>query len=225
MSYGHRLVRAHVMDALDARVRQFRTRDELTPFRVPHEPLDLDAIIADALADAGGRLDAASLRARTVVRLEWDDGGSWDAWAINLPSGVFLYCDSDGHETRVLASVKRGSAEEADRFFLELLAESSGEYFGIEMAGGAPDRVRTFITDREFLSDVFVELFEDTPVERAIHRLVAAPAPRDARAPDDGRDFRADVERWLNRVLITPTPARTRRARRRPKRLRDDAAH
>lgn len=221
MNY-RRLTRAHVLESLDTRVRQFRSRDELRPFRVPHEPLDLQTLIDDALVDAGGRLEADSLRSRGVIRLEWDAGSSWDAWVINLPSGVFLYCDSDGHETRVLASVKRGSSEEADRFFLELLAESSGGYFGIEMAGGAPDRVRTFITDRAFLADVFVELFEGTEAERSIHRSLSqlAQPHRDPLTETDGKDFRADVERWLDHVLIAPTPSRVRRKR--PKRLREE---
>ena len=86
-----------------------------------------------------------------------------ELWTIALPSGIFLYCYSDGHESRVLASVKRGNPSEADGFFLERLAESRGEFFGIEMSGPAPDRVRSSIGDREFLADVFVDLFEGTP--------------------------------------------------------------
>ena len=54
----------------------------------------------------------------------------------------------------VLASAKRSNPLEADRFFLELLAESRGHHFGIEMSGTAPDRVRSSIGDREFLVDV-----------------------------------------------------------------------
>lgn len=183
-------------------------------FRVPHEPLLLDALIDEALADGGGFLDPDDLRSRTIIRLDWGDDGTWDAWAIALPSGVTLFCDSDGAETRVLASVRRGSQDEADRFFLELLAESRGEHFGIAMAGGAPDHVRTAIADREFLTDLFVELYEGTPAERAIHRLVAGRPPHRG-----GRDFRSEVARWLDRVMIGPTPSKARR--RRIKRLRD----
>lgn len=186
-------------------------------FRVPHEPLLLDALIDDALADGGGYFNPDDLRARTILRFEWTDDGAWDAWAISLPSGVTLFCDSDGAETRVLASGRRGSQDEADRFFLELLAESRGEHFGIAMAGGAPDRVRTPIADREFLADIFVELYEGTAAERAIHRMVT----RGRTAPVvDGRDFRPEVVRWLDHVLIAPTPPKARRKR--IKRLRDE---
>ncbi len=186
-------------------------------FRVPHEPLLLDALIDDALGRDGGFLDPDDLRARTIIRFEWNDDGTWDAWAIALPSGVTLFCDSDGEENRLLASVRRGSQDEADRFFLELLAESRGEHFGIGMAGGAPDHVRTAIADREFLADLFVELFEGTAAERAIHRA-AARGRKTATA--GGRDFRAEVSRWLDYVLIAPSPSKARRKRIR--RLRDD---
>ena len=212
MSYGRRLLRTRVLETLESRIKQFRSRDELRPFRVPHEPLELQALIDEALIDYPGTLHPADLRSRTVIRFEWDDGSGWDAWVITLPSGIFVYCDSALDESRVLASVKRGSPEEADRFFLELLAESPGEHFGIELAGGAPDRVRTAITDREFLTDIFVEMFEGTAAERSIQR-----------SREGEKDFRADVALWLERVLIGPTPSKAR-ARKRVKRLRDDSA-
>lgn len=214
MTHAARLARARVLETIESRVKQFRWRDEIKPFRVPHEPLVLDEIVDEALADtpdmmAGARGDA--LKSRTLMRLEWDDGHAWSAWAIALPSGITVYCDADGLETRVLASVKRGSQVEADRFFLELLAESSGNYFGIEMSGAAPDLVRTSITDHAFLADVFVELFEDTPAQGAIQRLVLRSG-----------DFRDAIEQWLDRVLVTPTPSKSRRARRRIRRFRED---
>jgi hypothetical protein len=211
------MARARVIEALETRVKQFRSREELVMFRAPHEPLLLDALIEEALA-GGGYLDAEDLRARTLIRFEWDDDGTWDAWALALPSGITLFCDSDDEETRVLASVKRGSQEEADRFFLELLAESRGEYFGIAMAGGAPDHVRTLIADREFLTDFFVELFEGTAAERSIHQMLADATTR--HAGGDGRDFWADVAEWLDRVLITPTPSKARKKK--FKKLRDE---
>ena len=211
MSYGRRLLRTRVLEALESRVKQFRTREELLPFRVPHEPLEMQGLIDEALLDYPGSLRPADLRSRTVIRFEWDDGSAWDAWVITLPSGIFVYCDTAHDESRVLASVKRGSPDEADRFFLELLAESPGEHFGIELAGGAPDRVRTAITDRDLLTDVFVDLFEGTAAERSIHQSSAVKV----------KDFRADVERWLDRVLIGPTPSKGR-ARKRVKRLREE---
>jgi len=182
MEFETRQARLKAIEALEARAKQFRGREEIWPFRVPHEPLNLDAIVEGVGADM--------LRSRSVIRLEWGDT-AWELWTVALPSGVFLYCDSDGHESRVLASVKRGNPVEADGFFLERLAESRGESFGIEMAGPAPDRVRSSIGDREFLADVFVELFEGTSALRV-----------------ESPDFRTDVVRWLDRVLTAPSFAR-----------------
>lgn len=208
--YARRQARIAVLEALERRVKQFRSHDRLFTFRVPHEPLDLDAIIEDALADGPERVTADDLRSRPVMRMTFADGHRWEAWAIALPSNVHVYCDSDGHETRVLASLRRGNPLEADRFFLELLADTRGEAFGIEMAGAAPCQVRTPVDDREFLIDVFVDLLEGTPAGQALqaeHSGGTAP------------DFRADVDRWLAGVLIAPPP---RNGRRRLRRLRDD---
>jgi hypothetical protein len=181
------------MEALEGRARQFRSREGIWPFRVPHEPLDLDACIEAALAEDAGTLQAGALRARTVLRMSWDSH-AWELWVIALPSGILLYCDDDGHETRILASARRGNPGEADGFFLERLAQSRGHDFGIEMAGPAPDRVRASIGDREFLAEVFVELFEDTEAEHSIGSR--------------SEDFRHDVERWLDDVLTAPPPGR-----------------
>lgn len=211
------MARAKVVEALERLAKQFRSHEELAMFRVPREPVLLEAVIDETLAGHGAHLEPDDLRARTILRFEWTEGGTWDAWAIGLPSGITLFCDADGVETRVLASVKRGSQPEADRFFLELLAESRGEHFGIAMAGGAPDRVRTPIADRDFLADVFVDLYEGTPAERAIHRVVT---PGRAASAAGGRDFRSEVSHWLDRVLVAPPPPGARR--RRIKRLRDE---
>jgi len=188
--------RVRVLEALELRAKQFRSREDLWPFRVPHEPLDLEDIIETALADEDGWIQPDSLRSRSILRLEWEGGDAWELWAITLPSGIHLYCDSDGEETRVLASVRRGNAGEGDGFFLERLAETRGEGFGIGMEGPAPDRVRTSIGDREFLADVFVDLLEDTDASDAVR--AGAPSP----------DFRADIVRWLDDVLAAPPAAR-----------------
>ncbi len=217
-----RLLRLRVLESLEDRAKQFRSREAVWPFRVPHEPLLLEPIVEEALD--GGSLPREALRSRTVLRMEWDGGGhaarGWEAWVITLPSGIGLYCDTDPHESRILASVKRGNPIEADRFFLELLAESRGHHFGMEMSGAAPDRVRTSIGDRDFVVDVFVELFEGTAAERGVHDHLRR---RPTRMPDtEGRDFRAEVAHWLDDVLVSLPHAASRAARRRPRRLRDD---
>jgi hypothetical protein len=193
LGFEQRQARVRVLEALEERVKQFRSREGIWPFRVPHEPLDLDEVIDAALAEDDLELSADALRARTVLRLSWDDH-NWELWVIALPSGLLLYCDDDGHERRILASVKRGNPGEADGFFLERLAETRGHDFGIEMTGPAPDRVRSSIGDREFLADVFVELFEETDAEPSIR--------------GSGSDFRADVVRWLAAVLTAPPAGR-----------------
>ena len=202
MTLHARLQRTRVFDALQQRAREFRTREELWPLRVPRAPLLFDEVLARALPDAHLGFDVKSVRARTLLRLEWDGGGIWDAWVIVLPSRLKLYCDSDEEETRILASGGPNEGSESDRAFLQLLAESGGRHFGIEMAGGAPSQVRSSIEDRRFLVEVFLNLFEVTGTEESVRRALAAPG---ARVPADdgvlGADFRTDVERWLDRVM------------------------
>ena len=212
-SHADRLLRARVLDALEARTRQFKSYEGIWPFRIPHEPLALADIMEDALGDGSGisRLTSIAaardlLRSRTVLEMQWPEGHVWTAWAIAFPSGIIVYCDDDGDEARVLASVKRGNPSEADGFFLELLAETRGQAFGMEMSGGAPERVRTSIGDRDFLVDVFVELFEDTPAASSVLE-VAGSNPRDNAA----KDFRADVEHWLAHTLVAPPAVRSPR--------------
>jgi len=197
--------RVLVLEALERRAKQFRSREDSWPFRMPHEPLDLDAIIEGALANEPG-LAHAALRSRGVLRMEWAAGEVWDLWVITLASGLHLYCDSDGHESRVLASAKRGNPSDADGFFLERLAESRGHLFGIEMAGPPPDRVKSSIGDREFLADVFVELFEGTDAEQALGAECSTPGTGES-CPQE-TDFLGLVAIWLTRVLAAPPMTR-----------------
>jgi hypothetical protein len=200
-----RQLRLRVLEALELEAKQFRTREELFPIRIPREPIRLDEVIERTLGDDGARFDPSSIRARTILHLAWDDGSVWDAWVIMLPSQLRLFCDSGADETRVLASGGRNAGDETDRQFLTLLSESAGEIFGIEMAGGAPARVRSSIADRTFLVDVFVNLFEVRAMEGTI-RADLDERRADAGSGDllaetaDGTDFRVDVERWLELV-------------------------
>lgn len=189
--------RVRVLEALELRARQFRSREGIWPFRIPHEPLDLEDVVERAL-EGDARLEPEALRSRTVLELGWE-GHRWELWVVTLPSGILLYCDADGDETRILASARRGNPSEADGFFLERLAQSRGHDFGIEMAGPPPDRVRSTIGDRDFLADVFVELFEGADAEDAVRARAAA--HRDA-------DFRATVVGWLEDVLTAPPQGR-----------------
>ena len=192
---AQRQLRMRVLEALERRTKQFRSREELWPLRVPGAPVRLDDVLEEALGDGALAFDPRTLRSRTLLHLSWDDGGSWDAWVIALPSKAKLYCDSDDEETRVLASGGRNEGEESDRVFLQLLAESAGELFGIEMSGGAPSRVRSSITDRAFLVEFFVNLFEVIGAERSVRAAIA-------RTPiGKGQDFQHDVEEWLELAL------------------------
>lgn len=202
MSFGQRQLRARVLEALERRAKQFRTREVLYPIRVPREPLPLDEIAEEALGDGAARFDPAALRARTLLRLEWDDGSTWEVWVAMLPSSLRLFCDSGPDGTHVLASGGRNAGDETDRLFLERLAESAGQDFGIEMSGGAPSHVRSSIGDRPFLVDVFVALFEETRVEASVRADLAS---REPHAPGEagtaGTDFRSEVEKWLSYAL------------------------
>jgi hypothetical protein len=189
--FEQRQLRTRVLEALEGRVKQFRRREELWPIRVPVEPVALDEVIEEAIGDGARLFDRSTLRARTLLHLGWHDGASWEAWVVALPSKTKLYCDSDGEETRVLASGGRNEGDESDRVFLQLLAESGGEHFGIEMSGGAPSRVRSSISDRAFLVEFFVNLFEVTGAEESVRAAIPG-HPRDV-----GPDFQHDVEDWL----------------------------
>jgi hypothetical protein len=196
--WGSRQQRVRALEALDERIKQFRRREELWPLRVPPEPIPLDEAIARAIPEDRRTFDEGTLRTRVLLRLDWADGSSWEAWMCVLPSGLKVYCDSGEEETRILASGGRNEGDETDRVFLQLLAESAGRHFGIEMSGGAPSRVRSSITDREFLIDLFVELFEVTGAEGSVREQL----PHEGTAAGaDGHDFRADVEAWLERAM------------------------
>ena len=202
MSATQRQLKTRVLEALERRAKQFRTREVLYPLRVPHAPLPLDDVIEEALRDDQVRLDPFSLRARTLLRLEWHDGSAWEVWVVMLPSGLRLFCDMGHDAAHVLASGGRNAGDETDRLFLERLAESAGQDFGIEMSGGAPSKVRSSITDRAFLADVFVALFEETGVEASVRAGFSGRAADTGRGDAPASDFRSDVERWLSDALV-----------------------
>jgi hypothetical protein len=183
--FADRQNRVRVLQALEESVKQFRTRQELWPLRVPRDPVSLDDLVTRTLA--GAAFDPLTLRARTLLWLEWPDGATWELWVIALPSGLKLYCDTGAGETRLLASGRRDSEIETDRHLLELLSESAGEHFGIEMDGGPPSRVRSNLHDRALVAEFFVNLFEVLGMEAEIRGVIT----------DRHDDFRLDVEQWL----------------------------
>jgi hypothetical protein len=185
-----------VLTAVERTVRQFRTRKELWPLRVPGEPLSLDVIVRRALDQDAVRFDLRTLRSRTLLSLTWDDGSRWDLWTLALEAGVKLYCDTSHDESRILASARRDSEIDPDRLFLEVLAESGGEAFGIGMEGGPPSAVRSTIDDRSLVVDFFVSLFEVTSVEGDIRTVLG-----NLNARGSASDFHDDVDRWLKVVL------------------------
>jgi hypothetical protein len=188
MSFAQRERRVRVLQGLERAVRQFRTREEIWPLRVPRDPLLLDHVVRQALDPQDVRtFDPQTLKSRSLLHLAWDDGSTWELWIAALTSGIKVYCDTSHNESRILATGRRDSEIETDRLFLELLAESAGETFGIEMAGGPPSRVRSSV-ERPQLVAFFVHLFEVAGMEE------------DIRAAVNGRasDFQDDVERWLD---------------------------
>jgi hypothetical protein len=202
------------MQALEAAIKQFRTREEVWPLRVPREPLLLDPIVRRALDHEASRFDLMSLRARTLLHLRWDDGSEWELWVLPLASGTKLYCDSSHDESRILASGRRDSEIDTERLFLELLAESAGEVFGIEIRGGLPSRVRSSIDKRDQLVEFFVHLFEVAHMEDDVRAQSANSSlprrsaegaksglPRRSAEGAKSGDFREDVERWLNKAM------------------------
>jgi len=195
--YARRQLRLRVLEALEQRVKQFKIREDLWPLRVPHEPLSLDEVIDQTLPNGRQGFDVMTLRSRTLLGFEWDDGSVWEAWVIVLPSKIKLFCDSSHEESRVLASGGRNEGDESDRIFLELLSNSAGADFGIEMAGGAPTRIRSAITDQGFLVDIFVNLFEVAGLEADIRRELANRRDHGDVDAHRGQDFRSDVQRWL----------------------------
>jgi hypothetical protein len=203
---AQRQLRVRVLAAIEDRVRGFRRREELWPLRVPAEPILLDDVVEQALAGEMRTFDPAALRTRPLLRLEWADGSAWTAWVLGLPSGFRIYGDTSDEESRLLASGGRNEGDASDRAFLELLAESAGGHFGIEMTGGAPSRVRSAIDDREFLVDLFVNLLEVTGAEESV-RAQLNQRPHEPPAGGDGRDFRIEVARWLHSAHV-PRDAR-----------------
>ena len=183
--FAARQNRVRMIQEIERTIQQFRTRSVLWPLRGPSAPVSLDELAGRTLPSA--HFDVLSLRSRTLLWLQWDTGDTWELWVLALPSGLKLYCDTGGGETRMLASGRRDSEIETDRLFLELLSESAGEHFGIEMAGGPPTMVRSPIEDRTLVLDFFVNLFEVMGMEEEVRSLIA------------GRhdDFRTDVEEWL----------------------------
>ncbi len=190
--YAGRQNRVRVLAAIDQAVRQFRTRPEIWPLRLPAAPLSLDDLIRRTTE--GTPFDPLTLRARTLLWLQWEGGDTWELWVMSLASGLKLYCDSGGGETRMLATGRRDSEIETDRLLLELLSESAGDHFGIEMAGGAPAMVRSPLEDRGLVVEFFVNLFEVLGMEEEIRTLIA----------ERHDDFRADVEIWLRRTGFNP---------------------
>jgi hypothetical protein len=155
----------------------------------------LDVLIRRALEHEAARFEISTLRSRTLLHFRWDDGAWWELWLLPLRSGMELFCDSTPEESRVLASGRRDSEIDTERLFLELLAESAGDVFGIEISGGAPSRVRSSIDDKPQLVEFFLHLFEVAHMEDDVRTEKA-----DSSLPRRS-DFREDVERWLEKVM------------------------
>lgn len=201
MSFAERQARRRVKELIESRASRFSSDEELWPIRVPREPLLLHALVSEAAPDEASLVSEASLRARTLLVCKWEDGSSWELWVMTLASGLKVFCDTGGGETRILATGGRHSSEQTDRQFMDALASSGGERFGIELAGGAPCRVRSLLrgsgASGDLLVDFFVHLFEVTGAEASVLGQLER-AGRPAGRGAAGRDFRDAVVSWLD---------------------------
>ena len=195
-------MRVAVFAELERVTKRFRSDEDMWPVRVPREPLSLDELVARALPAEHRRFDVSTLRAKTLLRLEWEDDAAWELWVIVLPSGLKVFCDEGPDGRAILATGGRHANTDSERLFLQLFAESAGQRFGIEMSGGAPVRVRSSFSDREFLVELFVHLFEVSHEEDSVRRQVERAGVRvSADEVALGRDFRVEVGRWLDLAL------------------------
>jgi hypothetical protein len=213
MSFGDRQARLRVMELVERRVKRFGSGEDLWPIRVPPEPVSLDDLVRQALPEGHGRFDVSTLRARTLLSMAWDDGTVWELWALVLPSGLKVFCDSGGGEHRILATGGRHSGAETDRLFLERLAESGGERFGIEMAGGAPSTVRASGIDRDRLVEFFLHLLEVTGSEGSVRAQLERAGIAVAH-DTGGADFRHVVASWLDLAASNSGATQESRSRR-----------
>ena len=193
--FNQRLLTARVLEALEGRVKQFRRREELWPIRMPPEPSLSMHVIQEALGEDSRRFDPGRCEAGRFCGWNGTTEARWDAWVIALPSKTKLLLRFGRRGDRLLASgdVTKGTRTIAS--FFELLAETGGQAFGIETSGDAPTRVRSSITDRAFLVEFFVDLFEvtgDGGISPDSH-------PRHVTSFD--HDFQPEVEVWLATVL------------------------
>jgi hypothetical protein len=214
MSFGARQARLRVTELIDRRVKRFGSGEDLWPIRIPREPVSLDDLAREALPDGPGRFDVSTLRTRTLLSLAWEDGSVWELWVLILPSGLKVFCDSGGGEHRILATGGRHAGVETDRLFLERLAESGGERFGIEMAGGAPTVVWAPGIDRERLVEFFLHLLEVTGSEESVRaQLDRADVASAQGTGTGGTDFRDAVASWLELTASNSGAAQEYRAR------------
>ena len=73
MSHAARQLRVRVLEALEDRVKQFLRREELWPLRVPREPLLLEDVLRQSIAEDARRFDVTTLKSRSLLSLEWPD--------------------------------------------------------------------------------------------------------------------------------------------------------
>ena len=55
--FAARQLRLRVLEALELRIKQFLRREELWPLRIPREPLVLESIVRQVLADEARAFD------------------------------------------------------------------------------------------------------------------------------------------------------------------------
>ena len=199
--FAARQLRVRVLEALEGRVKQFLRREELWPLRVPREPL-----LVRRRPPAGDRRRGAPVRCRVAevahrcCRSNGQTAAAGRRGSACLPSGLKIYCDTG--ERREPACWRRAGATKGTRA-TGRFSSCSPSRRAVTSASRWPAARRDRCDHRWTASSWSIassNLFEVTGSEDSLRAQLPEPPDADA-APPGGRDFRADVERWLDAAL------------------------
>ncbi len=177
-----RQLRLRVLEALELSAKQFRTREELFPIRIPREPSGSTNSSSAPSATTAQR----SIRPRCARAPCFASSGTMGARGTRGSSCCHLSCGSSATTWRGMknarARLRRAKRRRRNRPAVPHPPLGIGGRDLRHRDGGRrSDRVRSSIADRAFLVDVFVNLFEVRAMEAAI-----APTSRSGAIAGDG---------------------------------------